>query len=308
MAKYTMTIFDIMEQYAWTDDKELVTQTDLMEYGRKRLFNFAYPFYEPQLKDEFEQQFIRHFYNREIGSESLALFKMRLQDYLILNSEKWERLYKNLTDDINPFINYDVKIDRGIDEKEHNQKDNTRDDDKNKTYKENQKIDYSKTGNVTESNSDKLVSNEKTNSSGKSDSFKRTLTEDTPDGRLGITANDGKGVIDYASGIDETRDTENHSDNTTKDYTNDKDMKRKKDYTEKGNTNKDTKGDEQNTLKRLENELKDRELKHDLKERKIGKIGERSYTDMYVEYVENFETINRMIFKDMSKLFMGVLN
>src|SRR5699024_3484895 len=104
--------------YAWEDDKDINTTHEIVEYGRPKLFDFSYPLYDSNLKDQFELDFIRHFYTREIGSESIALFKLRLQDYLYLNSEKWERLYKSMDENLNPFHNIDVKTTRSTDESE----------------------------------------------------------------------------------------------------------------------------------------------------------------------------------------------
>lgn len=44
------------------------------------IFDFYYPFYDESKRHEFEQDFIRHFYFREIGQETIDKFKFYLED------------------------------------------------------------------------------------------------------------------------------------------------------------------------------------------------------------------------------------
>lgn len=45
-------------------------------------FNFNFPFYNEEKRAEFEQNFLRHFYMREIGLETIDYFLLRLEDKL----------------------------------------------------------------------------------------------------------------------------------------------------------------------------------------------------------------------------------
>ena len=45
-------------------------------------FNFNFPFYDETKRAEFEQNFLRHFYMREIGLETIDYFMLRLEDKL----------------------------------------------------------------------------------------------------------------------------------------------------------------------------------------------------------------------------------
>ena len=56
--------------------------TDLDQFisdARSIIFNFQYPFFDEGKRADFEQDFILHFLNREIGYETPALFKIHLQ-------------------------------------------------------------------------------------------------------------------------------------------------------------------------------------------------------------------------------------
>jgi hypothetical protein len=111
-----------------------------------------------------------------------------------------------------------------------------------------------------------------------SDSFGRNLESNNPDSRLAITTEDGSGVIQYASGIDEaTKKTTNDSTGETIDVT-----------TVTGNAT--------STINEIE----------DFIESKTGKIGNDSYSKMLKEYRETLLRIEKKIFNEMQELFMLV--
>lgn len=285
MAKYTQTIYDILDTYAWENDDEVTSLDELIKKYRTKFFNFKYPFYaDDELKKEFEELFLRQFSQREIFTSTTANFKRELQSYFMLNMDKWKRLFDNLNEDINPFFNYDVKTKRDIEEKEKNDKQNTRSDDK--------QIDY--TNHATGNEKSDGVTNGTTHKDNQS--FSRNTESDMPDDRLSLTLNEGTGVLDYASSITET--TDKGTNDTTA----------KSDFKNNSDTMSDTKGNQKDVLQREDDEKKQREFEHDFTERKFGKVGVQSYTEMLKEYEENFETINAMIFKDLKKkhFFMGL--
>ena len=276
-----MTIQDILMEICWQDglENELTTKKEIVDYAMPKLFDFNYLLYDEKLKEEFQRQFINHFYMREIGSESRALFKVRLEDYLTLSYPKWQKLY-NTFEEINPFLNYDVKTERAVDENENTDKKATRDD-----------VEGTKRTVDTKEN---MKSNQKTTSNTNSVDFNREIDTDTPDDRMKITVNDGTGALDYASNI-----TENRGKNTT-DATGNTDVSRETTGNEKSDTNR--------LLDRDETEKRLRELNQVLDERKYGKIGNLTYTSMYEEFISTFEGINKQMFKEMGYLFMGLLN
>lgn len=281
MARYTMTIQDILMEIVWQDglENDLTTKKEIVDYAMPKLFDFTYPLYDEKLKEEFQRQFINHFYMREIGSESRALFKVRLEDYLTLSYPKFKKLY-NTFEEINPFLNYDVKTERGVDETENTDKTATRDD----TEGTNRQID------TTEN----MTSNQKATTHNDGLEFSREIDTDTPDDRMELTVNDGVGALDYASNINENRGK------SSNDATSDTDVSRETIGSETSDNNR--------TLNRDETEKRLRELNQVLDERKYGKIGNLTYTKMYEEFINTFEGINKQMFKEMNYLFMGLLN
>lgn len=61
---------------------------------RTAIFDFEYPFYDEDHREEFENKFILHFRYNEIGQETLQRFKYMLQDVLTTEYPKYEHYYK----------------------------------------------------------------------------------------------------------------------------------------------------------------------------------------------------------------------
>ena len=68
---------------------ELITQAAPL------IFDFNFPFYTDDANERllFEEQFIRHYYTREIGAETFGWWKLRLQDKLFEVMPRYKQLY-----------------------------------------------------------------------------------------------------------------------------------------------------------------------------------------------------------------------
>lgn len=73
-------------------------------------FNFNFPFYDETKRAEFEQNFLRHFYMREIGLETIDYFLLRLEDklntimpyynkLLLANAKEYDPFYTEIIDE-----------------------------------------------------------------------------------------------------------------------------------------------------------------------------------------------------------------
>ena len=147
---------------------------------------------------------------REIAYESIALFKLKLKDYLDLNMDKWAIIYQRFNG-LDPFVNFDVMTERKTDEDESKNNDLTRNQalDNTKDQTQTNVLDTDSTSDDTRKQDEtgKTTGKQDTTTQNTSQDFTRQLGETTPDDRLTITAEDGKGLIQYADSIDETRGT-----------------------------------------------------------------------------------------------------
>jgi hypothetical protein len=247
MASYTMQLREYIEQ---ASQDETLPIKEQIEKGRPKLFDFDYPIFDSDYKNVFETHFIRNFYMREIGFETEGLFKFNLENWLIINMPYFNKLFESELKTFDIFSNYKMDVT--------NKKTVDRDQTQESTTDGNNTS--TATGNTT------------------SDSFGRNLESNNPDSRLAITTEDGAGVIQYASGIDEaTKKTTNDSTGETIDVTS-------------------VTGNATSTINEIE----------DFIESKTGKIGNDSYSKMLKEYRETLLRIEKKIFNEMQELFMMV--
>lgn len=69
------------------------------------LFNFPITFYDDSKLTDFEEKWIRHFFMREIGLESVDYFLLRLQDKFDTIMPYYNKLFKTVETEFNPLIN-----------------------------------------------------------------------------------------------------------------------------------------------------------------------------------------------------------
>lgn len=290
MASYTMELRTYIEAWSQFDTRPLTT-AEKIEIGRKKLFDFNYPFFDPDYKAVFETNFIRQFYMTEIGFETEEYFKFQLETWLRINMTYFNKMFESEKLQYNPLFNTDLT------------EDSNRKNDRGKKDVR----DTTQTANTT-GTSDSLtdqVSSQDVTSSGTTDgtsnddNFNRLLKSDNPDSRLTLTTNDGEGSITYASNIEENNENnsnthhsessgESHSDSTDK-------------VTATSDTTTNSTADQNDVLTSDINEVEDY-LNH-----KVGKAGSVSYPQLVKEYRESLLRIEQTIFTEMrNKLFMLV--
>ncbi len=260
MASYSMTLRECLQtllSYKGIDYSGMNTK-EFIEEGRKVLFDFKYPIFDENYKGVYETNFIRNFYMKEIGFETEDLFKFQLETWLIINMPYYNKLYESELLDFDPLINSEMKTDIS-------------------KVKDTDTVMDSVTKGDTQSTTKQTV-----DGSQKDNAFNRVLESDTPDSRLSITSEDGKGVIEYASKI-------NENDINTASTTNNK---VEGNNTDTSNITGNTKTD----ITETENFIQNR----------VGKVGDITYSEMVVKYRDSLIRVERMMFDEMNKLFMLV--
>lgn len=96
MADWTITICDICtNEFLKINKTQFAPYEQKVEVGRKKIFSFDYPFYGGEKeKENFEKEFIRNFWDQEIGYETFALFQMKLENYLLVNYDRLNAIYE----------------------------------------------------------------------------------------------------------------------------------------------------------------------------------------------------------------------
>lgn len=288
MASYTMELREYIESFSYG---QTLSIRDQIEQGRTKLFDFDYEIFDTNYKKVFETHFIRRFYMREIGYETEERFKFELETWLMINMPYFNKLFQSelLTfpvfdntklDSTNHKTNDTTTTSTGqTDGTSSSTQDGTSEETSNTTDHETEH----QTGSATETGND----------------FSRKLGSDTPDTRLTITSNNGEGVIEYASNIEEINTNNSKTTSSTGDTTGDKTS----DHTASGSTH--ATGSETTSVTSTGNGTVN-EIE-DYIESKTGKLGTQTYASMLKEYRDSFLRIENDMFKEMEKrLFMLV--
>lgn len=256
MSTYTIQLKTLIEGY--TQDQENLSHRERIEIGRKQLFDFPYPIFDEAYKRTFETNLIRTFYSREIGFETEGLFKFNLETWLLVNMSYYNQLYESQNLKFNPLLNVEM----------------------NETN--NRKKDRDEKVNQSSNTTGKSTSSSNASSTSSGESFNRDIKSDTPDSRLQLSTEDGKGIIEYASAIDESKENAKNTNTGKSDDT----------------TNND--------VKSLGNQTNESNEVEDYISHKVGKVGSTSYSKLVMEYRESFLRIENQIFKELQQLFMLV--
>lgn len=100
MSKYTT------ELRWWCETATSKTGEDAITAAAPLLFNFSFPFYDAAQLTDFETKIIRHFWTREIGSETFGLFQLRLHDTIVTLAPQFNKMYVAAATSFN-FLNTD---------------------------------------------------------------------------------------------------------------------------------------------------------------------------------------------------------
>lgn len=296
MSKYTTEIRFICETEAGYDESQgYLSTNEIIKASAPKVFNFDFPLFDEEYRIPLEIKILKHYYTREIGLETVGLFKLKLDTKLNEIMPYYNQLYKSTLLEFNPL--YDVDITRT-----HNRKNegtqgvigNIKSNDTSTlTGNENQTIDHE-----SDSTSTSNGTNQSTNTqTGVNTKEKRDLYSDTPQGAL-----TGVETENYLSNARKISDSDNINQTTTVDGTtgdttelnatsSDK-ARSDRSSTSKSNLNTDTQSN--TTTNNLEDYI----------EVVKGKQGTSSYASLLKEFRDTFLNIDMMVINELSDLFM----
>ena len=200
MSKYTTELRFICETYAGNEESQDYSKIDeVIANSRSKIFDFDYPLFDENYRSVLETKIIKHYYTREIGFETVALWKHFLGVRMNEIMPKYNKLYEAEALDFDPFANMDyTETYEGSGQGTHSDTDNGTTTDTN-------------TGTMSEDISDRRDNDNEHNS----DTMDKYA--DTPQGGLNNLRND--------TYLTNARQTEvNSTDDNTETYTRDRDL------------------------------------------------------------------------------------
>lgn len=92
MSKYTTQLRWIIEQLTY-DNKDL-SISERISLACPKIFNFYYPIWLEDYRSTLERKILMHYFNKEIGFETVGLWKLYLEERLNLIMPYYNELYK----------------------------------------------------------------------------------------------------------------------------------------------------------------------------------------------------------------------
>lgn len=306
MSKYTTEVRSICEVAAGlTESLGYNSINDILKQAAPNVFNFDWPIFDEAYRLPLEIKILKHFYTREIGLETVGLWKLKLDTKLNEIMPYYNQLYKSELIEFNPL--YDVDITREhVGENTGNHK---TDGGFSDTANVSNTVEVDDTTNFTgkvngTDESTTQGTNNQTNNNVKTVTGKNTNRySDTPQGAL--TELEANTYLTNATIVDDNNST---TDNGTLENTSNVS------YNDSSETNT-----ENDTVKRVEsNSTSDTtrtgtnynysDITDTTKylEHVTGKQGTASYSKMLQEFRETFLNIDMLVINELEELFFGL--
>lgn len=116
MSHFTTEVRYICESYAGLDESVGFDKIEeILERSYKKIFSFNFPIFDELYRPLLEKKILRYYYTREIGDETVGLWKLRLCNKLNEIMPYYNQLYKSELIEYNPL--YDVDMTRDYNKK-----------------------------------------------------------------------------------------------------------------------------------------------------------------------------------------------
>lgn len=257
------------------------------------------------------KKILLHYYTREIGYETVGLWKLKLNQKLMEIMPYYNQLYESELIEFNPMKNVDVTHEHTGEYTDNEKVDNERNSESHDVTHTVQETDTNEDVTLRHSHTTSQGDDERTNViNTNADSW--TLFSDTPQGGLnGISnASASPSVADNSYLTNATHNittpdgqtvTQSHG-TITETYNKDGDRKDNTTLHAEGETT--TTHD--NTGKITDDNTKKNDGEDKYTNNDIGKIGTETYSEMLQKYRDTFLNIDLMVIRELEPLFMGL--
>lgn len=104
MSKYTTQVRFICETFAGYDEsKGYKSIEEILDKSWEGIFDFDFPIFDESYRSVLCKNILRHYYTREIGEETVGLWKLRLASKLKIIMPYYNKLYLAWNEVENPF-------------------------------------------------------------------------------------------------------------------------------------------------------------------------------------------------------------
>lgn len=298
MSKYTTEVRFICEQFSGLS--ESVGCSDIEQVIKKclpKVFDFQFPIFDESYRSVIETKILRHYYTREIGLETVGLWKLKLNTKLNEIMPYYNKLYKSELIEFNPLYDIELTRERKVEGSGTKNTKNSENRDGNGRTENTQ----NNNANVRENGGDRHTAtnmadgtqNQNTSENG------TNMYSDTPQGAI-TDLQAGKyltnATIDSATNtfVGSSHDTSNQTNETTRN--NETETNGSVESTNENEYSSSLDGTSDTMLSNTEDYL----------EKVIGSNGGESFSKRLTEYRSTFINIDMMIVNELEDLFFGL--
>ena len=278
MSKYTTEVRFICENAAGLLESEGYSSIDsILDKAIPVVFSFDFPIFDETYRNVLCRKILKHYYTREIGEETVGLWKLRLDTRLNEIMPYYNQLYKSELLEFNPLYDIDITTN---------------------SNRENKATDTESYSNTKEVNGTSETTTEDTSSANseatttatrKNDVTGWDLYSETPQGAINDLENE-----EYLTNARKKTENENGTDTGSSSGTSSS--------TSNGSTSNDTTSNETASGNNNRTANTTEEYLHTVK----GKQSGGSYSKLLKEYRETFINIDMQIIDELSDLFMNL--
>lgn len=291
MSKYTTEVRFICETSAGLSESEGFNSINtILENCRDKIFDFDFPIFDEAYRPVLENKILKHYYTREIATETVGLWKHFLDMRLNEIMPYYNKLYKTELLEFNPFYDVDLTTDHvknGTSESE-GESANTG------TIGDVGTGSRNRTDNLTKTSQDGGTEQEANTSADKN--TRRDYYSDTPQGAITGVENETY-LTNFRKIVDDGTGSTSNSTTTFGKTVTEHDT---------GTQNIAITDNNTRTLNTKINSTDNVETTEDYLQHVVGKSGGASYSKLLLEYRKTFINIDMKIIKDLSDLFFGL--
>ena len=109
MSKYTTEVRFICEtEYGLKESAGQTKVKDILKEVAPKIFDFDFPIFDENYRLALEIKILRHFYTREIGLETVGLWKLKLEDKMNEIMPYLNKFYSMYVQELNPLYNFNL--------------------------------------------------------------------------------------------------------------------------------------------------------------------------------------------------------
>lgn len=298
MSKYTTEVRYICEHFSGLT--ESVGYNDVEQVIKNclpKVFDFNFPIFDESYRTVLETKILRHYYTREIGLETVGLWKLKLNTKLNEIMPFYNQLYKSELIEFNPLYDVELTRERKIEGK------GTKDTENGESRNGENHADTSQSSSnmVTENGADKGTVNgtsdgtQNQNTSGNA----TNMYSDTPQGAI-TDLQAGRyltnATVDSATNTFAGASHDSTSQTSENTRNNDTNTDGSTDSSNDGEYSSNMDGYSNTTLSNTEDYL----------EHVIGSNGGESFSKRLLDYRATFINIDMMVINELEELFFGL--